>query len=191
MDSRRGNVACWVLTFTILGCLAALSAGCGKNDAIRKVKVLDLVKELPRATIQTPETEYVRIIEKQLAGEKRIGFLEHPTSSVEFPEIEATTDSVFTSGIAIQSESWDKSGDGVVFFVSVRIPGQATATQFSRYIDPKKNPDERHWIDIRVPLGAFAGRRIRLILSTGPGPDANSENDWAIWSEPMILLSAE
>jgi len=59
---------------------------------------------------------------------------------------------------------------------------------FSRYVDPKHNPTDRRWMDVRIPLQPFAGQKVQITFATLPGPAGNTENDWSAWSEPQIVL---
>jgi len=52
---------------------------------------------------------------------------------------------------------------------------------YARYIDPKHNPSERHWLEDSVDLHRFAGQDITLLLSTDGGPKGNTDCDWAGW----------
>jgi hypothetical protein len=71
-------------------------------------------------------------------------------------------------------------GDGVDFSIDLEANGK-TIRLYQRYIDPKHNADERRWLDDRLDLGAWAGRDVALLFSTGPGPRGDGGCDWAGW----------
>jgi hypothetical protein len=43
------------------------------------------------------------------------------------------------------------------------------------------------WQDVRVSLAPYAGKQVRLTLSTKPGPQSDSTGDWAGWDSPRLL----
>ena len=100
-------------------------------------------------------------------------------------------------GIATLPESWHENGDGVYFSVEVRGGGDAEVL-FERYLDPKRRPEERDWIDANVDLGRYAGGRIELWLRTAgtypiapPAERPGDETaDLALWSAPLITPGA-
>jgi hypothetical protein len=59
---------------------------------------------------------------------------------------------------------------------------RAIAKQFSRYIDPKHNAQERRWMDGRIDLSAYRHQTVELLFTTTPGPKGNTAYDWAAWS---------
>jgi hypothetical protein len=59
---------------------------------------------------------------------------------------------------------------------------RAIAKQFSRYIDPKHNAQERRWMDGRIDLSAYRNQTLELLFTTTPGPKGNTAYDWAAWS---------
>lgn len=78
---------------------------------------------------------------------------------------------------------FDKTaGDGVEFILELRAPNGNIAKLFSKYIDPKHNPQERRWNDGEVDLSAYRGQTVDLLLTTTPGPRGDTSYDWAAWS---------
>jgi hypothetical protein len=73
-------------------------------------------------------------------------------------------------------------GDGVDFVLEAKGPSGKISRLFSNYIDPKHNLNERHWMDGSVDLSSYRGQKIELLLSTDGGPNGNTCNDWAAWS---------
>ncbi|NBQ63245.1 MAG: hypothetical protein EBU40_13320, partial [Proteobacteria bacterium] len=47
-------------------------------------------------------------------------------------------------------------------------------------------PDERRWVEVRVPLASYAGRQIEITLRTDPVDDVR--NDWAGWGNPLVVI---
>ena len=176
---------------TALLVAAAICGGCGRSGTgIRTLTIFDFLEALPGATVQRPEPNYVAVTEANLAGDTRPALFMHPSSSAEFPAVrlEPGAAPVLTFGIGILSAAWDKPGDGVEFHVSLRTDRGTKANVFQRYIDPKHHPDERHWIDVRLPLRLYAGETVHVTLATSPGPAGDVQNDWAVWATPYVVL---
>jgi hypothetical protein len=162
-----------------------------RDEAICTIETYNLLKALSRAKLDAPASGYIVDRTAAVSKEERRVIFMHPPSSAEFPPVQVYPDSVLTFAIGIQDEAWGKNGDGVEFKVHVRGAGSAQNKVFilySRYIDPKHNPEDRHWIGVRIPLRRFTGKAIQLMLSTAPGPANNTDFDWAVWGEPQILL---
>jgi hypothetical protein len=168
--------------------------GCGwgaDNDAVPHV--YDFIKAFPKAKTQAPDPRYVTQPASnyaEVAGDRRPVLSMHPPSSAEFPSVRITAESIFTFGFCILEAAWGKPGDGVEFTVLVRLPDNAQERLFSQYIDPKHNPEDRRWFTERISLERFAAaKRIQITLATSPGPAGDNNFDWAVWSEPQIVLS--
>jgi hypothetical protein len=174
--------ACLFIGGSALGCRA-------EDDAIKTVKVFDLLAAFPRATVETPTPDHVSRGGFKVAGESHPGIFLHPTSSILFPPVHVPEEAILRFKIGIMDDAWDNPGDGVEFTVFVQGPDDVKRKVYSRYIDPKNNPDDRHWFDEQVPLRSYGDQDLRVTLATGPGPANDSVDDWAVWSEPQIVLS--
>jgi hypothetical protein len=90
---------------------------------------------------------------------------------------------IFDFSYALDPDVFDKtSSDGVEFIVELKDPSGRITKQFSRYIDPKHNAQERRWMDGQIDLGAYRGQSVELLFTTTPGPRGNTDYDWAAWS---------
>jgi hypothetical protein len=72
--------------------------------------------------------------------------------------------------------------DGAEFIIEVKQENGKISKVFSRYIDPKHNPAERHWMSGDIDLSKYHGAAITLLLSTNGGPKGDIRNDWTAWS---------
>jgi arylsulfatase A-like enzyme len=68
---------------------------------------------------------------------------------------------VLDFGVAIRQETWGQGGGPVEFEVSLRDGGKAEQALFSTVIDPDGEA-EPGWLDQRIDLAEFAGRRVTL-----------------------------
>jgi len=116
----------------------------------------------------------------------RATLFQHPTSSVAC-SIHVPSSSKLMFSLALSPEVWlPGQGDGVRFNVYID-DGAARKQVFSQYIDPKNIPTDRRWHDCEISLSPWAGQTITLTFATGPGPNGNSDYDWAGWGEPRIV----
>ena len=120
-----------------------------------------------------------------LSGEARNAIGEHPPYERLPYRIQVGSDSrqIFDFSYALDPAVFDKtSTDGVEFIVELKDPSGRITKQFSRYIDPKHNAQERRWMDGQVDLSAYRNQTIELLFTTTPGPKGNAAYDWAAWS---------
>lgn len=145
------------------------------------------------AEINTAEPEYVRFRQAEfiINNDKRVILFEHPTSEVLFKRVPVDANAVLQFGIGINQTAWDKAGDGVSFEVIIVDEKSRKISVFSKYIDPKKNAEDRKWFDYNVDLQAVAGQEVSFIFKTGGGSEGNVEYDWAGWSNPQIVSEGD
>jgi membrane protein YfhO len=120
-----------------------------------------------------------------LSGQARGGLGEHPPYERLPYRIHVGNDSkeVFAFSYALDPAVFDKtSGDGVEFTVELKEPSGRIIKEFSRYIDPKHDPQERRWLDAHIDLSAWRNQTIELLFTTAPGPKGDTSYDWAAWS---------
>ncbi len=161
------------------------------RERVRQPVVVDLVDMARenRLQLQAPQganaAEYIQTKAFTIGGDTRAVIFMHPTSSAAF-HMRLPDELRLDFALGLDPEVWDKAGDGVQFQVEVRDQGKAT-TVFSQYLDPKKNPSDRRWVDASVDLSYFAYREVDLVLRTFPG--ASNEFDWAGWATPRLVYA--
>jgi hypothetical protein len=173
--------------------LIALAArGCkpaGPNKAFKTVRIYDLLAAVPDATPHVHTAKYLQVGDHAVADETRGAILLHPTGNVDFPAVHLSSNAVLAFWIGVDNQVWDKAGDGVEFTVFVSRANGARTKVYSRYLDPKHNPDDRRWVDGRVSLKAFRNEDVHIIFATGPGPSNDFNFDWGLWAEPEVILA--
>ncbi len=119
-----------------------------------------------------------------LSGQARGALGEHPPYERLPYRIHVGNDAteIFDFSYGLDSAVFDKTGDGVEFTVELREPSGRIIKEFSRYIDPKHNPQERRWLDAQIDLSAWRNQTIELLFTTAPGPKGDTSWDWAAWS---------
>ena len=169
--------------------LAGVSCEAGHDPAVTTVQVYDLFTALPRASVQVHSPNYIGREDVSIAGEIRPALLLHPAARVTFPAIQLPARALLTFRIGVDEQAWTKQGDGVEFSVFVIRSNGASVNVFSRRIDPNHNPDDRRWLEERIPLDVFHDENVQIELATGPGPSGDYSYDWGVWSNPQIQMT--
>ena len=178
---------CAVLALVALSARSCKAAPADK--ALKTLQVYDLLVAVPAAKPHVHAPSYLQVADYDVAGETRKALFLHPTGNVEFPLVHLSPKAVLGFWIGIDQKAWDKAGDGVDFTIFVSRANEARTKVYSRYLDPKHNPDDRRWVEGRVSLKMFRNEDVRIILTTGPGPSNDFAFDWALWAEPLLLLA--
>jgi len=144
----------------------------------------DFASALPQAEIHAPSPGYVLNAHFAIGGDERRALYAHPDSRVVYP-VQVPHGAVLTFALGTSPDSWGQPGDGVEFAVIV-ADRERTEPVFARYIDPKRDADDRRWHDVAVDLAAYGGRTVRIVFQTTSGPAADSRFDWAVWGEPRL-----
>lgn len=125
----------------------------------------------------------------RIDGEDEAVLFQHPISSLSYTFTPDEQSRFFLFRLGMDPQVWRPDrGDGVLFKVSAHENG-GEKTLFSRWVDPKNNPEDRRWIDGAVDLSAYLGRPVELVLSTSPGE--NGLWDWAGWGGLRLAPSPE
>lgn len=75
---------------------------------------------------------------------------------LEAPELPAQARLLLAFGI--EREAWAEGWPAVVFRVRAELDGEAPRTLFEQRVDPVNDPLQRRWIDLKLDVGALAGR---------------------------------
>jgi hypothetical protein len=111
---------------------------------------------------------------------------QHPTSQIQY-DVLVPQNATLKFSIALEPSVWSpEKGDGVLFEIYIKEK-DSEKLLFSKYIDPKNNPEERKWNDFEVGLSHWENENVTIIFATSPGPNNDSTYDWAWWGEPMIV----
>ena len=124
-----------------------------------------------------------------IGGEEEIVLFQHPPSSLSYTFTPSAESRFLVFRLALDPAVWSPDdGDGVLFEASL-VEGETSETIFSRWVDPKNNPEDRRWVDGSVDLGPYLGQPITLELSTLPGESGAS--DWAGWGGLRLVDSPD
>lgn len=158
-------------------------------------RLLDLTELMPQARV-TPDTPICDEAEgcERVAlttfvmpqnGDARPTLFAHAPAAVVFPLSLPDEPTFLWLSPALDPQAWDWGGDGVTFVVKVRRGG-TEETLWQRHVSPQA-PSDRAWLQALVPLDAYRGQAVELVLVTDPGPAGDSSADRAGWGMPWLM----
>jgi tetratricopeptide (TPR) repeat protein len=120
--------------------------------------------------------------------ETRPILFQHPPSRIIYPQVYIPEQSTLQLGLGVDPEVWSADmGDGIEFQVWVQDGGTGRVGVYRQYLDPKHDPEHRHWLDVEIELERFAGHTVEIHFVTLPGPAGDARYDWGGWSAPVLV----
>ncbi|MSU45623.1 MAG: hypothetical protein EXS42_00485 [Lacunisphaera sp.] len=107
----------------------------------------------------------------------------HTPSEITFDVPKGTTEVSGRLGFLIGAYTYAGRTNGADFVI-VWADGKDTVEIYRRFLDPRKNAEDRGLISFHVDLKRFSGGR--LYLRTTPGPYNDSGWDWTAWTDVEI-----
>jgi hypothetical protein len=153
---------------------------------------IDLVPLLPQAERRSqplPPEESIKVVTATLNGEARTCILEQGVGRITF-KLTVPPDAWFSAAVGVDPVAWDKEGDGVLFRMGVS-EGTTYDELLNQHVNPVANASDRRWIPVAVDLAAYAGREVKIVLSTNPGlpgKPTDMRNDIGLWAAPSIAV---
>jgi hypothetical protein len=120
-----------------------------------------------------------------IAGEQRPWLFMHPPSSVEL-RLDVPPRTVFQAGLGIDPAAWGQPDEGGVRFLVEVDDGRGPQALLSATLRPGVDAADRGWRFAQVDLGAYAGRRVTLVLRTEAVDTPFF--DWGGWATPMVYV---
>jgi len=170
-----------VLTAVVL--LIVIAAGWWLFHRGSAAKV-DLLEQYQQAKKQGGDYS---LTDATLAGETKRAILAPPNGRLTF-HVRIPDDGWLRVSLGMKPESWDKDGNGVLFFAGVS-DGRSFEKLFEQVLNPHANTSERRWIPVAVDLSAYAGEEMDIILNTRASPanvPEDTRNDLPLWGAPVI-----
>ena len=127
------------------------------------------------------------LADADLGGETKRAIAAPPNGRLTF-HVRIPDDGWLRVSLGMKPESWDKDGNGVLFFAGVS-DGRSFEKLFEQVLNPHANASERHWIPVAVDLSAYAGEEMDVILNTrasAAGQPMDDRNDLPLWGAPVI-----
>jgi hypothetical protein len=145
---------------------------------------VDLLTQFQQAKKQGGE---FTLTDAALAGESKASIAAPPNGRITF-HVRIPDDGWLRVSLGMKPESWDKDGNGVLFFAGVS-DGHSFEKLFEQVLNPHANASERRWIPVAVDLSAYAGEEMDVILNTRASPGGvpeDTRNDLPLWGAPTI-----
>ena len=146
---------------------------------------ISLLARFSGARVEAQLPEGIQVTSWAINGRTERVLFEHPRARVSF-DLEVPFAAKLWTGISYSPLAWDKGGDGATFEVFLKPKNGEERRLFSRYIDPKRNANERVFIPVAVDLEQYAHQDVVLSLVTDPGPRGDNSFDWAGWTDPIV-----
>ena len=170
-----------VLTAVVL--LVVIAAGWWLFHRGSSAKV-DLISQFQQAKKMGGE---FTLADATLAGDTKQAIAAPPNGRIIF-HVRIPDDGWLRVSLGMKPESWDKDGNGVLFFAGVS-DGRSFEKLFEQVLNPHANASERRWIPVAVDLSAYAGEEMDVILNTRASPAGvtpDDRNDLPLWGAPTI-----
>ncbi|MFC2036376.1 hypothetical protein ACFLYD_00180 [Chloroflexota bacterium] len=163
-------------------------AGWGEPRIVQPI-AYDFLANLAYADRGSAGEEQVRQDAITIDYEPRSVLFQHPTGQVTY-RLEMPRGAELYFGLGLEPAVWSPdNGDGVEYNVYLRDPDEPNSLDrvYHRYLDPKNNIDDRHWVDEVVDLSAYGGQIVDIIFEARPGPVGDASFDWGGWSTPVLV----
>lgn len=170
-----------VLTAVVLVVVLAAGWWLFHRGSAAKVELLDQLAQAKKSAGD------FAIVDATLGGDSKKAIATPPNSRITF-HVRIPDDGWLRVSLGMKPESWDKDGNGVLFFAGVS-DGRAFEKLFEQVLNPHANPSERRWIPVAVDLSAYAGEEMDVILNTrasAGGQPEDARNDLPLWGAPII-----
>ena len=165
-------------------------AGWGEPRIVQPI-AYDFLAELPNADHGGSDKGQVKQDVSTIEYQPRSILFQHPSSRVTY-RITVPEQAMLNFGLGMDPSVWlpDK-GDGVEYNIFIRKPEEPYKLyrMFHRYIDPKNNPEDRHWFDETVDLSEYGGQTVEVVFEALPGPSGDNSFDWGGWSNPVLVAA--
>ncbi len=149
-------------------------------------ELLDTATQIPATPICAEAVGCERVAAQTFTmpqdGDERPVIFAHAPVRIEFPLTVPQAPSFLWLSPALDPLAWGWGGDGVTFQVAVRS-GDQEKVLWSRHLAPDQ-PADLDWQEALIPLDAYRGESVCIILATLPGPADNEAGDRAGWGCP-------
>lgn len=110
------------------------------------------------------------------------------TRDVETGPITVPAHAVLEVGVALEQISWDTTIMPLDMKVEAVVDGKTQPLHTER-LDVRK-PENRRWVDLRVPLDSVAGKSVHFRFSARPTMGPTGVVSLPVWADPTIVPEA-
>jgi hypothetical protein len=125
-------------------------------------------------------------------GDRQIalGLLQHsPSQPLSYKTVIDSKRPILEGVAAIKADAQDKT-TGRSFLIEIDT-GAKIEKLFSTFLNPRKIPADKAGQPFRLDLSQYAGREVKLLFSTDPGPSGNDDDGRAGWAKLRFALMDE
>jgi hypothetical protein len=180
----------WLMLIGVIVVLAVLVWGWRRGGGSgSSVDLVPLLAQAEKRAAGVPLEEAIKTVTVTINGEAKTCILERGFGRIQFP-LTVPPDAWFSAAIAVDPASWDKEGDGVLFRMGVSS-GENYEELLNQHVNPAANASDRRWIPVALDLSAYAGRQVKIVLSTNPsvpGKEPDLRNDFGVWGTPALTV---
>lgn len=176
----------WILIGVVLAVVVAwIALRPGADGTVSA----DLVEQFDSAKERRPSPETFEIIDATIAGQTRRALFTRQSSRVVY-SVQVPDNGELRVGLGLLEEAWTTPGDGVLFRILIGA-GAPPEEVLNILINPYRNPGDRRWHDISIPLTEYAGETIDIFFNTNASPDQrppvnDTNGDLAVWGAPAV-----
>ena len=149
---------------------------------------VDLISTFDTA-VKEPAGGRFEVVTADVNGESKRAVSTTSSTRVKW-KVHVPDDAWLKVSVGMPPDTWDKEGDGVVFYVGVS-DGRAYEQLLSQHLDPFTNKGDRRWVAVTADLSAYAGEDVELIFNTrasAQGKPEDGRNDIALWGAPEVVI---
>lgn len=151
--------------------------------------ISNLESPIARKVPEDDDLQHISFIKPDyftINDESRIVISMQSTSSITY-RLELPDNPYLYTSLGINPAVWNKNtGDGVEFVIYIN-DGTKQTELIRQYVNPIANPSDRRWYDLTLNLQEYANQQVNLSFSVLPGPNANTNYDWAGWAKPQLI----
>jgi hypothetical protein len=117
-------------------------------------------------------------------GQAKPSILARPAARIIYT-VAIPADAWLETSFALKPDVWQKPTDGVQFRIGVS-EGRTYDELLRQVVVPSRG--DTRWFTARLDLSAYAGRTVKVIFNTDPGPPGarNADFDESVWGAPRI-----
>jgi hypothetical protein len=180
----------WLVLIGVIVVIGVLVWGWRRGGGpASSVDLIPLLPQAERRSAPLPAEEAIKVVTVAINGESKACILEQMTGRIQF-KLTVPPDAWFSASIAVDPAAWDKEGDGVLFRMGVSS-GSTYEELLNQHVNPFVNASDRRWIPVALDLSAYAGREVKIVLSTNasvPGKPVDERNDLGLWGAPSLAV---
>jgi hypothetical protein len=119
-------------------------------------------------------------------GQARASIVARPAARIIYT-VRVPADAWLETSFALKPDVWQKPTDGVQFRIGVS-EGRTYDELLRQVVVPSRG--DTRWFTARLDLSAYAGRTVKVIFNTDPGPPGATDVDFdeAVWGAPRIYV---